>query len=67
MPYHIRKKPNDPSKAKVYTQDLRSKRAGQDALRAYDGTPLSKKWLTVQQAEKQMYAVILAELNRKKQ
>jgi hypothetical protein len=52
MPYHIRKRPNHPNQAKVYAQD---------------GTPLSKKWLTVKQAEKQKIAVQISEAtNRKK-
>lgn len=46
MPYHIRKRPHVPTQAKVYAQD---------------GTPLSKKWLTVKQAEKQKIAVQIAE------
>lgn len=50
MPYHIRKRPNHPNQAKVYAQD---------------GKPLSNKWLTVKQAEKQKIAVTLSELNRR--
>ena len=50
MPYHIRKRPNHPTQAKVYAQD---------------GTPLSNKWLTVKQAEKQKLAVQIAEWRRK--
>jgi hypothetical protein len=42
MPWHIRKRPNHPNQAKVYSQD---------------GTPLSKKWLSLKQAEKQLVAV----------
>jgi len=46
MPYRIRHRPNHPTQAKVYAQD---------------GTPLSKKWLTVKQAEKQKIAVQISE------
>lgn len=50
MPYHIRKRPNHPTQAKVYSQD---------------GRPLSKKWLTVKQAEKQRIAVNISEAKKK--
>jgi hypothetical protein len=51
MPYRIRHRPNHPTQAKVYAQD---------------GTPLSKKWLTVKQAEKQKIAVQIAENQQSK-
>jgi hypothetical protein len=51
MPYKIRKRPNHPTQAKVYAQD---------------GTPLSKKWLTVKQAEKQKIAVQIGESRQSK-
>jgi hypothetical protein len=50
MPYRIRRRPNHPTQAKVYAQD---------------GTPLSKKWLTVKQAEKQKIAVQISEAKQK--
>lgn len=49
MPYRIRKRPNHPNQAKVYAQD---------------GKPLSKKWLTVKNAEKQKIAVSIREHGR---
>lgn len=51
MPYHIRKRPNHPTQAKVYSQD---------------GHPLSNKWLSVKQAEKQLIAVNLSYIKSKK-
>lgn len=61
MPWHIRKRPNHPNQAKVYGEDPK----GSSLAKLYR-KPLSKKWLSVGQAEKQLIAVRIAYNKSKK-
>lgn len=66
MPYRIRHRPNHPTQAKVYRlPEGKAKGTRKGGVYAQDGTPLSKKWLTVKQAEKQKIAVQISESKRK--
>ena len=66
MPYRIRKRPNHPNQAKVYRlPEGKAKSTRKGGVYAQDGKPLSNKWLTVKQAEKQKIAVQIAEAKKR--
>lgn len=58
MPWHIRKRPPlRCSGARCPAKGIRPNYPNQAKVYSQDGTPLSNKWLTLKQAEKQLVAV----------